>query len=94
LTGSGIFRPRPFGAAGYLDRSTRPMTMKPYADIRAMLARMERARTETAQHLATVERQIEARAERLTVTTQAKSRQSRHRRSNSMWTLTDERIFQ
>jgi len=70
------------------------MIMKSYADIRAMLARMERARSETAQHLATVERQIVARAERMTVTSQAKSRQSRHRRSNSMWTRADERIFQ
>jgi hypothetical protein len=58
------------------------------------LDRMEHARAETARHFATVERQILARAERLTVTSQAKSRQSRHRRSNSMWTRTDERIFQ
>jgi len=55
---------------------------------------MEAARAETAHHLAIVERQIEARAERMTVTSQAKSRQSRHRRSNSMWTRTDERIYQ
>ncbi len=68
--------------------------MKPYADIPAMLDSMEHARAETARHLATVERQIIARAERLTVTSQAKSQQSRHRRSNSMWTRTDERIFQ
>jgi hypothetical protein len=55
---------------------------------------MEAARAETAHHLAIVERQIEARAERLTVTNQAKSRQCRHKRYNSMWTRTDERIYQ
>jgi len=68
--------------------------MKTDAEQRAMLARMERAYTETARHLAIIENQIAARAERMTVTSQAKSRQSRHRRSSSMWTLTDERIFQ
>jgi hypothetical protein len=55
---------------------------------------MEAARAETAHHLAIVERQIEARAERMTVTSQAKSRQCLRRRSNSMWTRTDERIYQ
>ena len=55
---------------------------------------MEAERAETERHLAIVERQIASRAERMTVTSQAKSRQSRHRRSNSMWTNTDERIFQ
>lgn len=68
--------------------------MRSYLDQRAMLARMERARAETERHLAIVERQIAARAERMTVTSQAKSRQCRYRRSNSMWTLADERIFQ
>lgn len=68
--------------------------MRSFAEQRAMLARMESARAETKRHLAIVERQITARAERMTVTSQAKSRQCRHRRSNSMWTLTDERIFQ
>lgn len=68
--------------------------MRSYIEQRAMLARMEAARGETERHLSIVERQIVARAERMTVTSQAKSRQSRHRRSNSMWTLTDERIFQ
>lgn len=67
--------------------------MRSYIEQRAMLARMEAARAETERHLAIVERQIAARAERMTVTSQAKSRQ-RHRRSNSMWTNTDERIFQ
>ena len=59
-----------------------------------MLARMEVAQAETARHLAVIENQIAARAEGMTVTAQAKSRQSRHRRSSSMWTLSDERIFQ
>lgn len=68
--------------------------MKPNTDIRAMMTRMARAQAETARHLATIERQITARAERLTVTRQAKSRQSRHSRSSSMWTRTDERMFQ
>ena len=68
--------------------------MRSYIEQRAMLARMEAARAETERHLAIVERQIAARAERMTVTSQAKSRQDRHRRSNSMWTLADERIFQ
>ena len=68
--------------------------MKNYIEQRAMLARMEAARIETERHLATVERQITKRAERMTVIRQAKSRQSRHRRSGSMWTRADERIFQ
>ena len=68
--------------------------MRSYIEQRAMLARMEAARAETERHLAIVERQIVARAERMTVTSQAKSRQDRHRRSNSMWTPADERIFQ
>ncbi|RWI72233.1 hypothetical protein [Mesorhizobium sp.] len=68
--------------------------MRSYSERRARLARMEAARAETQHHLAIVERQIEARAERMTVTSQAKSRQCRHRRSNSMWTRTDERIYQ
>lgn len=68
--------------------------MRSYSEQRARLARMEAARAETAHHLAIVDRQIAARAERMTVTSQAKSRQCRHRRSNSMWTRTDERIYQ
>jgi hypothetical protein len=43
-TGSRIFRPRLFGADGGLDRITGTITMKPHAEDRAMLARMERAR--------------------------------------------------
>lgn len=68
--------------------------MRSYLEQRAMLASMEAARAETERHLAIVERQIATRAEHMTVTSQAKSRQCRHRRSNSMWTLADERIFQ
>jgi hypothetical protein len=68
--------------------------MTSYRELRARLARMAAARAETANHLAIVERQIEARAERMTATSQAKYRQCRHRRSNSMWTRADERIYQ
>lgn len=68
--------------------------MRSFIEQRTMLIRMEAAHAETERHLAIVERQIAARAERMTVTSQAKSRQSRHRRSNSMWTSADERIFQ
>ena len=42
--------------------------MRNYIEQRAMLARMEAARVETERHLAIVERQIVARAERMTVT--------------------------
>lgn len=68
--------------------------MRSCSEQRARLARMEAARAETERHLGIVERQIETRAECMTVTSQAKSRQSRHRRSNSTRTNTDERIFQ
>lgn len=67
--------------------------MTSYSEQQARLARMEAARAETENRLAIVQRQIQGRAERMTVTTQAKYRQCRHRRSNSMWTRTDERIF-
>jgi hypothetical protein len=68
--------------------------MKSYQEQRTMLLRMVITHAETKRHLRIVENQIEKRAERMTVTSQAKSRQDRHRRSNSMWTRTDERIFQ
>ena len=45
------------------------------AEQRAMLTRMETAHTETARHLAVIERQIEARAERMTTSSRVKARQ-------------------
>jgi hypothetical protein len=53
---------------------------------------MEVAQAETQRHLGVIERQIAARAERLTITDRAKSRQ--HGRSASSWTSADERLFQ
>lgn len=56
------------------------------------LVRMEVAQAETQRHLGVIERQIAARAERLTITGRAKRRQ--HGRSASSWTNVDERLFQ
>ncbi|MGY4506443.1 hypothetical protein ACVWYH_010425 [Bradyrhizobium sp. GM24.11] len=61
-------------------------------DRRLLLARMEVAQAETQRHLGVIERQIAARAERLTITDRAKRRQ--HGRSASSWTNADERLFQ
>lgn len=61
-------------------------------DCRVVLARMEAAQAETLRHLGVIERQIAARAERLTITDRAKRRQ--HGRSASSWTSVDERLFQ
>jgi hypothetical protein len=66
--------------------------MRSYTEQRAMLARMERARAETERHLAIIEKQIAARAERMTVTGRLKSRQ--YGRCSSTWSRTDERAFQ
>lgn len=57
-----------------------------------LLARMEVAHSETQRHLIVIERQIAARAERLTITDRAKRRQ--YGRSASSWTNADERLFQ
>ncbi|MFB9948924.1 hypothetical protein ACFFP0_08695 [Rhizobium puerariae] len=65
--------------------------MNTYAEQRVMLARMVRAREETRNHLAIVERQIEKRAERMTVTARVKTRQ--YGRSTSTWTPADERHY-
>ena len=62
------------------------------SDRRFALARMEVAQAETQRHLGVIERQIAARAERLTITDRAKRRQ--HGRSASSWTNADERLFQ
>jgi hypothetical protein len=81
------------GAAGDLDRTTSgTMTMKIDAEQRAMLARMERAHAETERHLAVIERQIEARAERITTSSRVKARQCG--RTLSAWSRADERDFQ
>ncbi|MGY4501920.1 hypothetical protein ACVWYH_005877 [Bradyrhizobium sp. GM24.11] len=61
-------------------------------DRRLLLTRLEAAQAETQRHLGVIERQIAARAERLTITDRAKRRQ--HGRSASSWTNADERLFQ
>ena len=57
-----------------------------------MLARMETAHAETARHLAVIERQIEARAERMTTSSRVKARQ--FGRASATWSRADERDFQ
>jgi hypothetical protein len=66
--------------------------MKTDAEQRAMLARMETARAETARHIAVIERQIEARAERMTTSSRVKARQ--FGRASATWNRADERDFQ
>lgn len=66
--------------------------MKIDAEQRGMLARMERAHAEGARHLAVIERQIEARAERMTTSSRVKARQ--HGRASATWSRADERDFQ
>lgn len=61
-------------------------------DRRRLLARMEAAQVETQRRLGVIERQIAARAERMTITDRAKRRP--HGRSASSWTNADERLFQ
>ena len=58
----------------------------------ATLGRMEAACRQTENHLRLVERQIAVRAERMTITSRAKSRQ--FGRGRSTWTNADERLFQ
>lgn len=65
--------------------------MNIYAEQRAMLARMVRAREETRNHLAIIERQIAKRAERMTITARVKARQ--YGRSTSTWTPAGERHY-
>ncbi len=66
--------------------------MKIDAEQRAMLARMEKAHAETERHLAVIERQIEARAERMTTSSRVKARQ--FSRASATWSRADERGFQ
>ena len=58
---------------------------------RALLARMEKTLLETSRHLGIIERQVEARAERMTITSRTQRRQSG--RGTSRWTRADERAF-
>jgi hypothetical protein len=61
-------------------------------DRRLLLSRMETAQAETQRHLGVIERQIAARAGRMTITDRAKRRP--HGRSASSWTNADESLFQ
>lgn len=66
--------------------------MRSYLNQRAMLARMEAARAETERHLDIIERQIAARAERMTTSARVKARQ--FGRASTTWTRADERHHQ
>ena len=57
-----------------------------------LLTCMDVAHAETQRHLGIIERQIAARAERLTITDRAK--RWHHGRGASSWTNADERLFQ
>lgn len=59
---------------------------------RRILTRMEAAQAQTQRLLGVIERQIAARAARLTITDRAKRRQ--FGRSATRWTNADERLFQ
>lgn len=61
-------------------------------ETRLLLTQMEAAHEATRRLLLVVERQIRGRAERMTITEQAKRRQ--HGRGKSTWTPADERLFQ
>ena len=57
----------------------------------ALLLRTKNGLLETSRHLGIIQRQIEARAERMTITSCTKRRQSG--RGASRWTRADERAF-
>lgn len=57
-----------------------------------LIARMEAAHQQNAQHLDLIYRQIGLRAERLTINEKAKSRSGR--RTRSRWTRADEQLYQ
>lgn len=59
---------------------------------RVVIAQMEAAHRQNAQHLDLIFRQIGLRAERLTITEKAKSRSGR--RTGSRWTRADEQLYQ
>ncbi|MGV2019275.1 MULTISPECIES: hypothetical protein [Agrobacterium] len=52
--------------------------MRSYFEQRAMLSRLEAARAETERRIAIIERQIAARAERMTTSSRVKARQFGH----------------
>ena len=56
-----------------------------------LLGRMQAAHRQTTAHLERIERQISARAERMTTTAKAKARS--HPRGGSRWTRSDEALF-
>ena len=56
-----------------------------------LLSRMEIAHRQTEAHLDMIERQIAARAERMTITAKAKAKS--HRRGRSRWTRPDETML-
>lgn len=56
-----------------------------------LLCRMEAAHRQTRGNLDRIERQISARAERMTMTAKAKARS--HPRGGSRWTRSDEALF-
>lgn len=66
--------------------------MRSFVEQRARVARMEAVRAETERHLAVIERQIAARAERVTTSTRVKARQ--FGRGAATWSRADERDFQ
>ncbi len=66
--------------------------MKTDAKQRATLTHMETAHAETARHLAVIERQVEARAERMTTSNRVKARQ--FGRASATWSRADERDVQ
>ena len=66
--------------------------MNSHSDTRALLLRMEAARRETRRHLDLVQRQIEGRAERMTITEKAKAQNRTHKRSGPRWTRSDEAL--
>ncbi|KAB2678504.1 hypothetical protein [Brucella pseudintermedia] len=65
--------------------------MNTYAEQQAMLAHTVRARDETRRHIEIIRRQIEKRAERMTITARLKTRQ--YDRMKSTWTRADERDY-
>lgn len=56
-----------------------------------LLCRVETAHRQTKAYLDIIERQIKARAERMRITTKAKARSHRHRRSR--WTRSDKAML-
>ncbi|NKX68196.1 hypothetical protein HEP89_29085 (plasmid) [Labrenzia sp. 5N] len=60
-----------------------------------LLRRMETARRQTKAHLDLIERQIAARAERMTISAQAqaKAKARSHPRGRSHWTRSDDALF-